>query len=199
MRETYGMAETVAAASECEHGSLHRWPEAGIVETENPQNESTRSGDFICTSLLNADMPLIRYRVGDSGSLSKEKCTCGRSLPLMKSIEGRSDDVLFTRDGKRVGRLDPVFKSSLPILEAQIIQESLTSINVRYIPAADFNTNVLSSLTERIRERMGDVTVTFDKVVEIPRTSRGKFRAVICRLSDSERAALNSQFHSVNQ
>jgi phenylacetate-CoA ligase len=199
VRETYGMAETVAAASECEHGRLHRWPEAGIIETDRRQDEPNGPGDFICTSLLNADMPLIRYRVGDSGGLSDEKCTCGRSLPLLKNVEGRSDDVLFTTDGRRVGRLDPVFKSSLPIIEAQIIQESLTAINVRYVPAVDFKPNVLSSLTERIRERMGDVMVTFDEVDAIPRTNRGKFRAVICRLSDRERAALNARLGSVNQ
>lgn len=198
VRETYGMAETVAAASECEHGSLHRWPEAGIIETDHNQPEADGSGDFICTGLLNTDMPLIRYRVGDSGTLSDEKCKCGRSLPLIKSIEGRSDDVLFTRDGKRVGRLDPVFKSSLPIVEAQIIQESLSAISVRYVPASDFNSNVLPSLAERIRERMGDVAVSFDEVDEIPRTSRGKFRAVLCKLSDSERAALATQPELVN-
>jgi phenylacetate-CoA ligase len=199
VRETYGMAETVAAASECEHGSLHRWPEAGIIETVDPQNGDRASGDFVCTSLLNTDMPLIRYRVGDSGSIFDENCTCGRSLPLIKSIEGRSDDVLFTRDGTRVGRLDPVFKSSLPIVEAQIIQESLTTINVRYVPAANFSSDVLPSLAERIRERMGEVAVTFDAVDEIPRTSRGKFRAVICKLTDSERAALTAQLELVNQ
>jgi phenylacetate-CoA ligase len=199
VRETYGMAETVAAASECEHGGLHRWPEAGIVEMDNFQSGANDSGDFICTSLLNTDMPLIRYRVGDSGCLSDEKCECGRSLPLMESVEGRSDDVLFTRDGKRVGRLDPVFKSQLPIVEAQILQESLTLINVRYVPAVNFEPNVLPTLAERIRERMGDVKVTFDEVNEIPRTSRGKFRAVICNLSDSEREAMAASCNFVGQ
>ena len=69
VRETYGMAEIAAAASECEHGKLHQWPEAGLVETlgADGANHET-SGDFICTGLLNADMPLIRYRIGDSGA-----------------------------------------------------------------------------------------------------------------------------------
>ncbi len=30
--ETYGMAEAVAAGSECDSGAMHRWPEAGILE-----------------------------------------------------------------------------------------------------------------------------------------------------------------------
>ena len=61
VRETYGMAETVAAGSECHAGRLHQWPEVGHIEVRP-------DGEFICTGLLNTDMPLIRYRVGDRGA-----------------------------------------------------------------------------------------------------------------------------------
>ena len=122
------MAEIVTAASECNHGRLHLWPEVGVVEVfEN--NEPVISGcpgDLVCTGLLNEDMPLIRYRVGDRGVLQAkpESCSCGRALPILASVEGRIDDVLYTIDGKQVGRLDPVFKDNLPVREAQIIQET---------------------------------------------------------------------------
>src|SRR5205807_10393600 len=57
-----------------------------------------RSGEFISTGLLNADMPLIRYRAGDRGALPGEEhpCQCGRTLPTVAYIEGRMDDVLYT-------------------------------------------------------------------------------------------------------
>jgi phenylacetate-CoA ligase len=187
VRETYGMAEVVAAASECDHGSLHQWPDVGIIErARNPA--SADSGDLICTGLINADMPLIRYRVGDYGKLSLDRCACGRNLPLLESIDGRSDDVLLTSDGREVGRLDPIFKNKLPIIEAQIIQESLKTIRIRYVPSADFTSDTLRTLTESVRERLGDVEVIYDKESEIPRTSRGKFRAVICNLTPAEKA-----------
>jgi phenylacetate-CoA ligase len=51
--------------------------------------------------------------------------TCGKTLPLLEGIEGRSDDVLYTKDGRRIGRLDPIVKNDLKIIEAQIIQDSL--------------------------------------------------------------------------
>ena len=38
----------------------------------------------------------------------------------------------------RIGRLDPIFKARLPVREAQIIQEALNRVRVRYIPADDF-------------------------------------------------------------
>ncbi|MEO8042322.1 MAG: hypothetical protein ABI646_06925 [Acidobacteriota bacterium] len=187
VRETYGMAEVVAAASECEHGRLHQWPDVGIIE-QAANAASTDSADLICTGLINADMPLIRYRVGDHGKLSAENCECGRNLPLLESIDGRSDDVLITADGREVGRLDPIFKNKLPIIEAQIIQETLKTIRIRYVPAADFTEDALRTLTEAVRERLGDVEIVYERLSEIPRTARGKFRAVICNLTPADKA-----------
>ncbi len=184
VRETYGMAEIVAAAGECENGRLHQWPEAGIIEAGAVVGEGL--SEFICTGLMNADMPLIRYRVGDSGELSTDKCACGRTLPVIEEIAGRTDDVLFASDGRQIGRMDPVFKGGMPIKEAQIVQESLSRITVNYVPADDFRDTALAELTTRIRERLGDVEVEFEKMRSIPRTSRGKFRAVICKVDPDE-------------
>src|SRR5262245_48595211 len=102
VRETYGMAEIVTAASECCGGRLHLWPEVGWVEVfkENQLVANSTLGDLVCTGLLNIDMPLIRYRVGDRGALEfvKEPCTCGRVLPTLASLEGRIDDIFYTAD-----------------------------------------------------------------------------------------------------
>lgn len=180
VRETYGMAEVVAAGSECEYGRLHQWPDVGIIEPGDDVGDGL--SHLICTGLVNADMPLIRYRVGDSGKLSTDKCACGRTLPVIERISGRTDDVLLATDGRKVGRMDPVFKSDLPIKEAQIVQESRSNITVNYVPADDFESVALIELTNRIRERLGSVDVEYKRMSQIPRTSRGKFRAVICNI-----------------
>jgi phenylacetate-CoA ligase len=194
VRETYGMAEIVTAASECEQGLLHLWPDVGHVEIARGglENSDGRTGDLLCTGLLNTEMPLIRYRVGDRVTLSSAtgRCACGRSLPVLASVDGRRDDVLFTADGRRIGRLDPVFKTDLPICEAQIIQESLDRIRVRYVPARAFTAAAADSLITRLRSHMGNVQVVLEPVNEIPRTANGKFRAVICELPDATRRAL---------
>lgn len=180
VRETYGMAEIVTAASECEQGRLHLWPEAGITEV--------RAGELICTGLFNPDMPLIRYRVGDRGELDAAgDCPCGRTLPVLRSLEGRIDDVLYTMDGRGIGRLDPVFKEGLPIQEAQIIQEELDRVRVVYVPAAGFDSRAERSIAERLRARMGPVRIDFEPAGRIPRGVNGKFRAVICNLPPEQR------------
>jgi phenylacetate-CoA ligase len=187
VRETYGMAEIVTAASECEAGALHVWPEVGMLEISHEPDQSP--AELVCTGLLNADMPLIRYKVGDSARAEPQaaRCPCGRGLPTLAGVEGRSDDLLRTSDGRRVGRLDPIFKRGLPIIEAQIIQDSLDQIRVRYVPAPAYTPATGDLLTHEIRARLGAVRVTMEPVSEIPRTAAGKFRAVICNIgADTE-------------
>jgi phenylacetate-CoA ligase len=195
VRESYGMAEIIAAASECQEGQLHMWPEVGWVEVlagDQPVVQGT-PGDFVCTGLLNADMPLIRYRVGDRGALAGRgiSCACERSLPMLASIDGRVDDLLYTADGRRIGRLDPVFKAHLPVREAQIIQEALDRVRVRYVPAPDFTPQAGRSIIERLQTRMGPVDVILERVDEVPREANGKFRAVLSMLSAAERRSLD--------
>jgi phenylacetate-CoA ligase len=192
VRETYGMAEIVAAASECCDGRLHLWPEVGSVEVfkDNQPVDNSTLGDLICTGLLNIDMPLIRYRVGDSGALglaNAAACTCGRVLPSLTSLEGRIDDILYTLDGRRIGRLDPIFKGHLPIREAQIIQEALDRVRVRYVPAPGCTPEVKRPIMESLQARMGAVEVILEQVDTLPRAANGKFRAVICNLSEAEK------------
>jgi phenylacetate-CoA ligase len=194
VKETYGMSEIVAGASECEHGALHLWPEVGHVEIEPDEisREDEITGQIIATGLCNPDMPLIRYRVSDRASLplSSSGCSCGRTLPLVSRIEGRSDDVLFTIDGRVIGRLDPVFKGDFLVQEAQIIQESLTVVRLRYVPAPGCAERQIQSMAEQIRARIGDVQVRTECVSAIPRGPNNKFRAVVCRLPLEQRRSL---------
>lgn len=197
VRETYGMAEIVAAAGECEAGTLHIWPEVGLIEVLDNDCPVApgKTGDLICTGLLNTDMPLIRYRVGDRSSWRTDSsCKCNRMLPALQGIEGRTDDVLYTPNGHRIGRLDPVFKARLPVKEVQISQETLAQLRVRYVPAPGFDDAAKQSIVQRLQERMGDsIEIDFEEMAMIPRTANGKFRAVVSNLSPEERSKVAGQ------
>ena len=190
VRETYGMAEIVTAAGECDHGQLHLWPEVGIVEIMNGSDPVPLggTGDLVCTGLLNADMPLVRYRLGDTGGLNAPEplCPCGRRLPTLQPIQGRTDDLFVTADGRLVPHLDPVYSDDAPFREAQLIQESLHRIRVRYVPTSEFNKEAAMAMIKHIRDRMGDVEVILDAVAEIPRGPGGKFREAVCNLRPEE-------------
>lgn len=181
---TYGMAEVVAAAVECEAATMHDFPDIGWLEVHDDglahADEPRGTGDLVATGLVNDAMMLVRYRIGDRLSLpTPSLCPCGRSLPRIAHIAGRSDDVVWTPDGRAVGRLDPVFKADLPVAEAQIIQVDLHHLRVLVVPSLGWDDGARRSVVARTRERVGDVDVQVEVVSSIARTAAGKFRAVI--------------------
>jgi phenylacetate-CoA ligase len=191
VRETYGQTEVIVGASECQHRKLHLWPEVGVYEVleEDAAVAPESSGDLVSTTLMNEGMPLIRYRLGDRVAMASphKRCDCGRTLPMLLHVEGRSDDVLYTTDGRRIGRLDPVFKSDLAIREAQIVQDSLSQITVKVVWGDGYSDKTIHAIREQIQARMGMIDIRFEELTEIPRTKNGKFRAVVCNLSQEER------------
>ena len=195
VRDTYGMAELVAAGSECEIGVLHAWPEVGVLEVlSDSGNEPVAPGDagrLIGTGLLNCEMILVRYETGDRGSIAVPQvlCACGRRLPVLGPIEGRTDDILVTPDGRRIGRLDPVFKADLAIREAQIIQERLDVVRVLVVPADGFAERDAALIREGLRCRLGpSVRIDLEIAPSIARSANGKFRAVVSRIAPGREA-----------
>ena len=188
VRATYGMSEAVLAASECEHGRLHMWPEVGMAEALDDDGAPVPAGvpgRLAATGLLNVDTMLVRYLVGDTVTIESDDagCPCGRSLPVLRSVEGRTDDLVTTVDGRRVGRLDPVFKSDLPIERAQIVQEARDRFVVKVVPSPAFTAADGETIADRLRARVGPVAVDIETVDDIPLDANGKFRAVISRVS----------------
>jgi len=190
VRNTYGQAEIVCAASECPSGTMHLWPDVGVTECirDDPDQRIPRSqvGSLVCTGLINTDMPLVRYDTGDRAALgdSAEPCACGRLLPVLQSLDGRAQDLIITPSGSPVGGLDTVFHSGLPMFEAQIVQETLHRIRIKVVPAPGFGDRHRQDLVRGVRARIGtELEVLVDAVESIPRTSAGKFRLQISMIA----------------
>jgi phenylacetate-CoA ligase len=98
MYDQYGCGETHSIAFECgEHMGLHITSEHVFVQTNNDD-----MGELIITNLDNYAMPIIRYENGDRIKLSKDNCSCGRKLPLISQIIGRTADSIVLKDGSEV-------------------------------------------------------------------------------------------------
>jgi phenylacetate-CoA ligase len=179
-----GSAEMATLITQCEHGSYHANPEYGLLEVldnnDQPVSSGT-SGRLICTSLINPTMPLIRYELGDSISLSEKSCLCGRHFPVIASITGRTDDLIIGCDGQKVGRLDPVFKKlDGSIKETQIIQTDYRNITIKMATEDHYDRKNTDNIINEIKNRVGDcMQFNIEYVDHIPRTSSGKFRSVI--------------------
>jgi len=101
--DTYGAQEIGYIGWECkESGSYHINSDLVYLELLDKNRENVSNGEegsVILTHFANYLFPLIRYEIGDICVASDEQCSCGRSLPLVKSIEGRKKEVW---DGRKI-------------------------------------------------------------------------------------------------
>ena len=189
--DRYGAVEGCMLAFQCEHGRYHVSPEVGIIEIINAEGQSCvlgELGEVVCTGLNNLLQPLIRYRTGDVARWAIDQtCPCGREMPILDSIEGRVEDICITSDGRQMLRFDTVFKGVENIREAQVVQEQLDLFAINLVPAAAFEEHDKQKIKENMRLHAGNVKVDVRLVDHIDRTTSGKFRAVICKLSHNEK------------
>lgn len=190
VRDTYGGTEGAFQGFECGAGRMHVSPDFGVLEIVDDEGRHCKAGEVgraVVTGLTNRAMPLIRYPTGDLVAWAvDQRCGCGCSFPVLEHIEGRSDDVLVLPNGRRVGRLDPVFKATYPLREAQIAQRRDGSIEVRVVADLDGSGRCLWTLQHSrqlvldLHARLGsggDIRIAL--VDRIPRGKNGKFKAVV--------------------
>ncbi|MBR1729598.1 MAG: phenylacetate--CoA ligase [Selenomonadaceae bacterium] len=102
--DIYGLTEISGpgVAFECseQHG-MHINEDHFIAEIINPDTGEVlpegSQGELVFTSLDKKAFPLIRYRTRDICTLTREKCSCGRTHIRMSKPKGRSDDMLIIR------------------------------------------------------------------------------------------------------
>jgi phenylacetate-CoA ligase len=192
----YGSSEMAASAS-CSWkggaGEVDRYRIDSLYALVEfmPVEADTDSHSLVCTGLLNTAMPLLRYAIGDVVHGAAEISATPFYRQTFTEIVGREDDIIVTRDGRKIGRMDPVFKGLTGISQAQIVQRSVTAIEVVVVPAANADHNeVTAKLINGVRQRTGsdmDVSVRF--VDSIPLGKSGKFKSVVSMVSQPKKGA----------
>jgi phenylacetate-CoA ligase len=180
VRDRYGASEFAVSMTACSENRLHVDMEFCIVEVEaGEEREAFVRGPLLVTGLANDATPFLRYRIGDIGTRLRHPCGCGRPGDVFLDVDGRIEDYITTPDGRRVGRLDHVFKDQLAIAEAQIVQDGTDAIEVRVVPRDEWDARSERQLAKEIRARLGDeIRLEIRLVEEIAREPNGKFRAV---------------------
>ena len=182
--DQYGGAEMAAFVSQCEKGSYHVNPEFGIVEIlrDGQPVQPGEEGEIVATGFINPVMPLIRYATGDSAVQGAVSCSCGRAFPTVERIEGRVEDVLVTPEGRRVGRLDPIFKSVSSIQEARIVQDASDHVRLEVVPDVGFGPQEAAMLVAELARLLGpSMRIDLVRVASIPRAPSGASRTTASR------------------
>ena len=185
---------------ECEHHKgIHLFEDTTLVENVGPDGQPVPPGQqgarLLVTNLYNLVQPLLRLEVTDLVTLDPDPCPCGRILARMKTIYGRSDDVLClsARDGGQVA-VHPLQFALLTrdpqVGEFQVIQEGAL-LRVLVVPrqpssldAADGDDRLETRLSQAITKQLlglgvRDPQVTVERRRELARTAGGKLKLVI--------------------
>jgi phenylacetate-CoA ligase len=181
----YGGRDAGFLAHECPHGGMHISAEDIVVETVDPSGRPVpagQAGEIVVTHTATAEFPFVRYRTGDVGILSQKRCPCGRGLPLLAELQGRSTDFVVSTDGTVMHGLALIYViRDLPGIEGfKITQESRTLTRVEVVPGPGFEDTHGERIVRGFRQRLGEeVEVRVEKVPAVAPEQSGKYRFIV--------------------
>lgn len=181
----YGGRDAGFVAHECPQGGMHVTAEDIVVEVLDPDGNPVSAGDageIVVTHLATGDFPLIRYRTGDVASFDTAPCPCGRGLPALREIQGRSTDFVVATDGTVLHGLALIYVlRDLPSVRAfKIVQHRVDLVSVDLVAAPDFGESAEATIIEGFRKRLGaTVAVELRRVEAIAPERSGKYRYVV--------------------
>ncbi|MFQ5778487.1 MAG: phenylacetate--CoA ligase family protein [Terriglobia bacterium] len=180
----YGCREVSVIATECEfHRGMHVNAEALLVEVVPDSSIPGSVGKIVVTDLLNYSMPLIRYEIGDAGRWAPEQdCPCGRGLPLLADVQGRTTDFLVLPDGRWVSgpALTLVVADMADVRQVQFVQKAPAAVVLRVVPGRDYGSQTVAELRRRLGRYLdGHTALAIEEVEGIASEASGKYRFVI--------------------
>jgi phenylacetate-CoA ligase len=180
----YGGRDSGFLSHECPQGGMHILADAVVVEIVDGQGRPAppgEPGEIVATDLYSHEFPFIRYATGDIGVASARRCSCGRALPLLERIDGRSNDSIVAPDGRIINSLALVYplREIAGIEQYRICQKSTDRFHVQIV----VNEGYRKEGEERIRAGWAKllrapVQVSFEYLPGIPAERQGKFRHI---------------------
>ncbi|MCP4603638.1 MAG: phenylacetate--CoA ligase family protein [Proteobacteria bacterium] len=184
----YGSREAGDMACSCGHDErLHLSPWNHYIEIldakQNPlSSNKDQLGKIYVTTLNNYSMPLIRYDIGDIAALAPEdNCSCGRTTPLLRSVEGREMSVFKTKDGRYIPPeffihfIGVVFNDG-GIERFQVVQKKIDEIELKVVVKDEQSFKKTQADVEGIiRKTMGECEINWTHVPTIPCLPSGKY------------------------
>ncbi len=178
----YGATETGVIAFECPEGKMHINADHVCLEIL-PSGYGRDDGDIVVTELNNYYNPLIRYRIGDVGSVSEEPCGCGMGLPVLKALLGRQSSFIVTPENKYLysALLAYVFKKG--VRQFQGVQDSKDELTVRIVKDDSLTDTMLSEYKRKLSDHLGKtMRIKFEFVSAINPDRSGKLRYFVSKI-----------------
>lgn len=170
--DIYGLTESSGpgVAFECsEQAGMHINEDHFIAEIIDPDTGEVlpdgTQGELVFTSITKEAFPLLRYRTRDICVLTREKCSCGRTLVKMCKPMGRSDDMLIVKGVN-------VFPSQI---ETVLIEQGYKS-NYQIIVDRVNNSDTLEVMVEMTQDNFSD---NLGKITEMEKSLVAALKAML--------------------
>jgi len=208
--DKYGSREFSGIAYQCEASRDHHvMSESYIVEllVEGEPAKPGEVGEVVITDLNNFSTPLVRYRLGDLATAVDESvpCPCGRSMPRIGKIEGRTQAIVHCANGTWMpGAFFLHFFKDYEHLIAffQIVQHEPGEFALKIVKGSQWTQHGFDEVIDRLREYIGDTAISFEYVDVIPLLRTGKRSPVVSTVAldfqSVDQSALGSTGTSTN-
>ena len=189
--DLYGTTEGLWGVECDRHDGIHLFEDWCIVENVDGDGRPVPDGEqgqrLLVTNLFNRTLPMIRFEISDVVAIDRRPCACGRTLPRLRGVQGRLDEVLRLPGAS--GATVPVHPTQFSIVagdpavrEFQVRQRGsrLLLRLVLHDGAADAPDRIARAVTERL-SALGVEHPAVDTAVteSIERTPAGKLRLVV--------------------
>ncbi len=185
--DMYSAQEVGYIALQCpDHEHYHVQSERLLVEIlrdDGTPCEAGEVGRVVVTDLHNFATPILRYDIGDLAEVGP-RCPCGRGLPVLTRIVGRSRNLLTYPDGRVTF---PVFtvacREAAHYEQIQLVQLATDRLRARVVPDGPLDHDALIAALHRAFGYPFAIEV--EEVAEIARTPAGKLEEFVSHISAS--------------
>lgn len=178
--DVYSLEERVVIGAECEqHTDLHIFSEYGIAEFVDDSRKiisDYKSGQIVATNLNNYGMPFIRYNTQDMAHALREQCLCGRGLPLLRLVGGRTRNFVVSKSGSIISvTIVDIPNASDNVHQFQFIQIEKGKLALKIVKKDNFSEVDLKKIHNKLNEKFSnDMEVDIDFVDAITQNPSGK-------------------------
>lgn len=178
----YGSVEASRMAVECrEISGFHVRLDAlhlEILDGEQPVAPG-KAGAVYITSLVNENIPVFRYELGDVAEWVAGDCACGSKWPRIELHQGRASDVIHLQGGRRVPvtELCAIAGNCQAIRQFQFILKAPDTLVLRF-ERAD-NGQGFGGVRSELESTLPGIHVTLEESGQLPRTASGKVKRLI--------------------
>jgi phenylacetate-CoA ligase len=183
----YTASEAFLIGFECErhrghHLNLDLFP-VRIISEDGRDAPVGERGQVVVSNLQARGTVLLNYRLNDVAARLPDHCPCGRNLPLLSAVQGRTDEWLEDSTGRHLHSqvVRGSLNQELDVLRYQVVQESPSRFRAALVTAPGSDADAIARrLAQRFESAFGEGTeLDLSFVGSLPRSAAGKARPVI--------------------